>query len=387
MRETLTFCVPCLFGVESLAAQELRDMELENVRAENGRVLFSGGWEAMARANLNCRFGERVLLLLGEFPRPLLRGAVPGGESHPMGRVFRPGGRLSCNGQQPFQPAAQRAGLSVHHQEGGGGAPEGEIQSQLVPRNGTPAPNSFPHPEGPSQSYGGYQRGGPAQAGLPGQVQHRPYQRDPGGQPVQAQPPPVRRLSDRSLLRLRHHFGGGALLAWNIAPGLGRAFTAQTWGNVPASLWERERERARSLERRDSGFRAQGFDIDPASVELTLENARKAGVEQAVSASVRDIRDFSQEDPYGCMVCNPPYGERLLDVRQAEELYQVLGRVFQPRRGWSLGVITPDGDFETLFGRRADKRRKLYNGMIQCQYYQYFKGEGRGRESAAKAAG
>ena len=179
----------------------------------------------------------------------------------------------------------------------------------------------------------------------------------------------------------------GALLAWNIAPGLGRAFTAQTWGNVPASLWERERERARSLERRDSGFRAQGFDIDPASVELTLENARKAGVEQAVSASVRDIRDFSQEDPYGCVVCNPPYGERLLDVRQAEELYQVLGRVFQPRRGWSLGVITPDGDFETLFGRRADKRRKLYNGMIQCQYYQYFKGEGRGRESAAKAAG
>ena len=75
------------------------------------------------------------------------------------------------------------------------------------------------------------------------------------------------------------------------------------------------------------------------------------------------------------MVCNPPYGERLLDVQQAQEIYRVMGKVFRPRRGWSFGIISPDGDFESVYGRRADKRRKLYNGMIQCQYYQYFKGE------------
>ena len=166
----------------------------------------------------------------------------------------------------------------------------------------------------------------------------------------------------------------GALLAKNIAPGLHRSFTAESWGNIPQEVWRQERDRAQSLERRDAPFVAQGFDIDPASVELTLENAKKAGVADCVSAAVRDIRDFSQEGQYGCVICNPPYGERLLDIRQAQELYRVMGRLFHPQRGWSFGVITPEVEFEQLFGRKADKRRKLYNGMIQCQYYQYFRG-------------
>ena len=114
--------------------------------------------------------------------------------------------------------------------------------------------------------------------------------------------------------------------------------------------------------------------MDPAAVELTLANAQKAGVGDCITASVRDVRDFTQEGAYGCVVCNPPYGERLLDVRQAQELYRALGQVFRPQRGWSFGVISPDPEFESLFGRKADKRRKLYNGMIQCQYYQYFRG-------------
>ena len=176
----------------------------------------------------------------------------------------------------------------------------------------------------------------------------------------------------------------GALMARNIAPGLNRSFTAETWKNIPQRLWQQERERARSLERRDASFRAEGFDVDPAAVDLSLANAKKAGVEDVVSASVRDIRDFTQEDEYGCVVCNPPYGERLLDLRQAEELYKVMGQVFRPKRGWSFGIITPDGDFESIFGRKADKRRKLYNGMIQCQYYQYFKGEARPHGLAGK---
>lgn len=173
-------------------------------------------------------------------------------------------------------------------------------------------------------------------------------------------------------------------MARNIAPGLNRSFTAETWMNIPQRLWQQERERARSLERRDASFRAEGFDVDPVAVDLSLANAKKAGVEDVVSASVRDIRDFSQEDEYGCVVCNPPYGERLLDLRQAEELYKVMGQVFRPKRGWSFGIITPDGDFESIFGRKADKRRKLYNGMIQCQYYQYFKGEARPHGLAGK---
>ena len=359
MRETLTFCVPCLFGVESLAAQELRDLELENVRAENGRVLFSGGWEAMARANLNCRFGERVLLLLGEFPARSFEELFQGVRAIPWEEFL--------DREDAFPVTGSSLSSQLHS------VPDCQsiIKKAVVERlKGKYSLSWFPE-TGPLHRirFRILKDQVSLMVDTSGEGLHK------RGYRAKSNTAPIKETLAASLCKLSRlrsdghlidPFCGsgtilveGALLAWNIAPGLGRAFTAQTWGNVPASLWERERERARSLERRDSGFRAQGFDIDPASVELTLENARKAGVEQAVSASVRDIRDFSQEDPYGCMVCNPPYGERLLDVRQAEELYQVLGRVFQPRRGWSLGVITPDGDFETLFGRRADKRRKL----------------------------
>ena len=133
----------------------------------------------------------------------------------------------------------------------------------------------------------------------------------------------------------------GALLALRIAPGLQRTFTTQTWTNVPKALWQQERDRARSLERRDGGFSAQGFDIDPAAVELTLENARKAGVEEYISASVRDIRAFSQEGRYGCVICNPPYGERLLDVRQAQQLYQSMGEPVPAPAGMELWHYHP----------------------------------------------
>ena len=94
---------------------------------------------------------------------------------------------------------------------------------------------------------------------------------------------------------------------------------------------------------------------------------------QYISAEVRDIKDFSNDGPFGCVICNPPYGERLLDVKTAEDIYKTMGRVFTPKRGWSYAAISPDERFETCFGKKADRRRKLYNGMIRCQYYMYFK--------------
>ena len=169
------------------------------------------------------------------------------------------------------------------------------------------------------------------------------------------------------LVRLRPdgHFldpfcGSGTLLieaamaARRMAPGLGRRFIAETWTGA-------------------EGFLAEGFDIDPEAVSLTLENAQRAGVGKHIKAQIRDIKDFACADPYGCVVCNPPYGERLLDVSAARDLCKTMGRVFTQQRGWSYGIITPEEDFEDLFGRKADKRRKLYNGMIKCQFYQYFK--------------
>lgn len=372
----MEFCEPCLFGVESLVAQELREMGLENVRAENGRVLFSGGWEAMARANLCSRFGERVLLLLGEFPARSFEELFQGVRALPWEQFL--------GKEDVFPVTGSSLSSQLHSVPDCQAIVKKAVVERLKSRYGI---SWFPETGALHRiRFRILKDQVSVMVDTSGEGLHK------RGYRAQSNEAPMKETLAASLCRLSRlrsdgrlidPFCGsgtllieGALLALHIAPGLGRSFTAEGWDNVPAKLWEQERDRARSLERREAPFRAQGFDIDPAAVELTLANAKKAGVEQVVAVSVRDIRDFSQEGQYGCVVCNPPYGERLLDLKQAEEIYQVMGKVFQPRRGWSFGVITPDSDFEALFGRKADKRRKLYNGMIQCQYYQYFRGRG-----------
>ena len=167
-----------------------------------------------------------------------------------------------------------------------------------------------------------------------------------------------------------------ALDAMHIAPGLNRKFACEKWGAFPAASMRREREAALDRIRRDAEFRAYGYDISEEAVALTQENAKKAGVSSRVRVRRQDIRDFSLEDLHSeraTIVCNPPYGERLLEVKAAQELCVSMGKVFEKREGFHYFVITPDEQFEQVFGRRADKRRKLYNGMIKCQLYQYFK--------------
>jgi putative N6-adenine-specific DNA methylase len=164
-----------------------------------------------------------------------------------------------------------------------------------------------------------------------------------------------------------------ALMLNNIAPGVNRHFTAENWGCVDRRVWAEAREEAKANVKIQD-FVLQGYDIDPKAVSLTMANAARAGVAQNVRAAVQDIDDFAPTQPRGLIVCNPPYGERLLEIKQAEELYSRMGKVFlRLPDGYQYFIISPSEDFETLFGRKADKRRKLYNGMIKCEYYQYFR--------------
>ena len=118
---------------------------------------------------------------------------------------------------------------------------------------------------------------------------------------------------------------------------------------------------------------AFGSDIDDHALALTHINAKRVGMHRFLRLSNADIADFNPQTENGTLVTNPPYGERMLDIKEAERLYKIMGEKFAPRHGWSYGIISPDEEFEKCFGRRADKRRKLYNGMIKCQYYMYFK--------------
>ena len=166
-----------------------------------------------------------------------------------------------------------------------------------------------------------------------------------------------------------------ALMAKNIAPGLRRFFAAERFGFLDSKIWQEERTRAQDLIRPTVDFMAQGFDIDKNAVELTLANAKKAGVEKYVKASIADVRDFTPPSDRCLTITNPPYGERLLDVKAAEELYTVMGQRFIQGDGQKYFIISPHDMFEDFYGKKADKRRKLYNGMIKCQLFMYFKGK------------
>ncbi|MBE6760500.1 MAG: class I SAM-dependent RNA methyltransferase, partial [Ruminococcaceae bacterium] len=164
-----------------------------------------------------------------------------------------------------------------------------------------------------------------------------------------------------------------ALKALNIAPGSKRSFACERWSCLDADVWRAERERAQGMIRTDAAFEGFGSDISSENIAVAIENAGKAGVADRLTFVTRDVKDFAPEGERGIVICNPPYGERLLSVNEAQAIYRLMGSRFKRRPGFSYSIITPDEEFERSFGRKADKRRKLYNGMIRCQLYMYFK--------------
>ncbi|MGN0501725.1 MAG: methyltransferase, partial [Ruminococcus sp.] len=150
-------------------------------------------------------------------------------------------------------------------------------------------------------------------------------------------------------------------------------FACEKWSCVPKKAFDEERELARSKVRTDIAFHAEGSDIDKSALETAVHNAELAGVADRIKFFERDIKDFEHSEDYQTVITNPPYGERLLDIKSAEELYRVMGQKFTRSKGKSYTIITPDDDFEKIFGRKADKRRKMYNGTLKCQVYMYYK--------------
>ena len=159
----------------------------------------------------------------------------------------------------------------------------------------------------------------------------------------------------------------------NIAPGAERGFIAETFPFINKSHWDNAREEAREGVVRDSKFEVYASDIDPDAVELTVKNAYRAGVGKVVRGFIKDARDITSGGRRGTIVTNPPYGERLGTLPEIEDLYRDIGRKFRSLSPWQVYVITSHEGFERLYGKRADKVRKLYNGMIPCYLYEFFK--------------
>jgi putative N6-adenine-specific DNA methylase len=164
-----------------------------------------------------------------------------------------------------------------------------------------------------------------------------------------------------------------AMILANRAPGLGRSFAAEDFPQIKSSLWKDAREAAEAAVKKDASFEVYASDIDENILDVVYENALRAGVEEYMNIFQADARRIEKLDRRGTVVCNPPYGERLMTPAEAEQLYRDMGRAFSKLAPWQIYIITSHPQFERLYGQKADKVRKLYNGMIPCFLYQYFK--------------
>lgn len=370
---------PCLFGLESVLAGEIRALGGEEVQIiSDGRVNFSGDARMIVKANLWLRTAERVQIMLGSYPASTFEELFEGMRRLPLERFIGPKDAFPVKGwslnstltsipscQSILKKAAVKRLSEKYHiswfEESG---PVRQLQFALLKDQAS----IFIDTSG----IGLHKRG------------YRPAANEaPIKETLAAGILQLARIREDS--NLIDPFCGsgtflieGAMMAAKMAPGLRRSFGCESWNELEGvslrELFTEERDIASRQVIKDIPFTAQGYDIDPRSVELTVQNTCRAGVSELVKAEQRDIGDFHTDLQRAVIVCNPPYGERMLEIQEAEDLYRTMGKVFEQRKFLNYYIISPDEEFERLFGLGADKRRKLYNGMIRCQLYMYFKG-------------
>ena len=366
---------PCHFGLESVLKFELVRLSVPNIKAADGRVSFDGGWPEIAAANISLTAAERVLIELGSFPvgaqkgktafDPLFDGIMQAPLEEFIGAedAFVVKGS-SLNSALHSVPACQAVVKKAAVRR-----LQKAYHTETLPETGPVHTIQFAIRNDVCTLY-------LDTTGIP------LYKRGWRQQSVIA---PIRETLAAGILDLSHvrsdtqlcdtFCGSGTFLiegarrAMRIAPGLYRKYICEQWSQMPADAFRQARADAKERIDRNVQFHAFGFDSDPEAVALTIANAKKAGVSDRVTVVQRDIRDFRAEAGQN-IVCNPPYGERMLDVEQARALYRVMGKVFD--RQIPCSIITPDAEFEKAFGRKARKTRKLYNGMMQCRLYQYW---------------
>ena len=369
----LTLTAPCHFGLESVLKFEVERLGAEDIRVSDGRVTFVGDESLLARANICLRTAERVQILLGEF------------DAYSFEDLFQGVKKLPLEDYIGKHDAFPVKGYSLNSQLHSIPDCQAIVKKAMVNRLSSVYGISWFEETGPLHQieFGIHKDHCLIMMDTSGTGLHKRGYRQtsviaPIKETLAAGIIDIARVYPDSTLYDPFCGSGtllieGAMHAMKIAPGLRRRFAAEKWSFIPEKVWQDERQRAFDLIDRTATFEAFGSDIDPDAVELAKANAQKAGVGARIHIEQRDVKDFAMREGKGVVICNPPYGERLLDVKEAQQIYRTMGKVFKNRERDRFYIISPDENFEKFFGRRADKRRKLYNGMIKCQVYQYFK--------------
>ena len=370
----LKFAVPTLFGLEGLCADEMRRMGLADVQAENGRVLCTGSGADLARLNLNLRTGERVLVVLGSF---FVGGANPIDQLFEGARALPWEQFISRSGQFPVKGHCLNSAL--HSVPTCQAIVKKAVASRLGERYGL---QQLPETGVAYQiQFSIMKDTATLMLDTSGAGLHKRGYRPQG---VDA---PLRETLAAAMVLLSRYRGRdplcdpfcgsgtipieAALIAKNRAPGLNRNFSAQKWAWLEKAVWMQAAEEA--MDREFHGeYEIWGGDIDPRAVELAKHNAQLAEVDDLICFEQADATRFHFGGLHGRVVTNPPYGERIMERREAEELYRAFGKAWDKfPEGWKLYLLSSHTEFERTFGKTADKKRKLYNGMLKCDLFMY----------------
>ena len=366
----------CLFGLEHLLGEEIDALGYERVSTIDGRVTFIGDEEAVALSNIFLRYAERVFIKLGSFHASSFEELFEGTRALNWpdfigARDAFPVKGHSIKSQLTSIPDCQkivkkavvrsmssRYGIEIFPEDG----VKYQIEFFILNDQATLMIDT---------------------SGIA--LHKRGYRREANAAPIRETLAAAIAATSRpreEVLLWDPMCGSGtiaieaAMIMKNIAPGVNRHFAAEAFPFIPERIWKNAREEAKDGER-ITKFEVFASDIDAETVELAKKNAFKAGVSDVVRTFQCDCRKISAPGRRGTIVTNPPYGERLGSAREAEKLYKEIGEHFRSLSPWQVYVITSHPSFEKLYGRKADKVRKLYNGMIPCYLYQFFKNQNR----------
>ncbi|MBQ8413954.1 MAG: class I SAM-dependent RNA methyltransferase [Clostridia bacterium] len=370
----LELVATCLFGLERLLGEEIDALGYERISTIDGRVTFAGDEEAVALSNIFLRYAERVFIKIGSF------------RAESFEELFEGVRKLNWSdyiGKNDAFPVKGHAIKSKLHS-----IPDCQaIIKKAVVRS-------------MSQVYGIDQF---PETGVKYQIEFfilndvatlmidtsgvalhkRGYRKDSLGAPIRETLAAAIAATSRpreNVLLWDPMCGSGtiaieaAMIMKNIAPGRNRRFAGEDFAFIDKKIWREAREEAFDVERA-TDFQAFASDIDPSAVALAEKNAKLAGVSDIVRVFRQNARKISADGRRGTIVSNPPYGERLGTLREAEQLYREIGVHFRSLSPWQVYIITSHPAFERFYGMKADKVRKLYNGMLPCYLYQYFKNQ------------
>lgn len=371
--KTFELIAPCHFGMESVLKKEIDDLGYDITEVQDGRVTFFGDAEAICRANIFLRTAERILVKVGSFHAETFEELFQGTKKLPWEEWIPADGKFWV-----AKAASVKSKLFS----------PSDIQSimkkAMVDRLKDVYHVNWFNEDGASYPLRVFLLKDEVTVGLDttGESLHKR-----GYRKLTAKAPIAENLAAGLIMLTPWHAdrilidpfcGSGtipieaAMMAANIAPGMNRSFLAESWKNaIPKSLWYDSVTEAQDLIKNDVNTDIQGFDLDDEMVKISRENAKLAGVEKMIHFQRRDVAQLSHPKKYGFIITNPPYGERISDKKELPALYETIGKRYAALDSWSMYLITSYDKAEEDIGRKADKNRKIYNGMMKTYFYQF----------------